>query len=112
MFGGDLKLICSKEKTKVPSIVVRLVDAIEKRGRGQWNVFVAVSWRFKIICKVYFLIKLFVHILIIPLFENYTSYMFSFYGEDKWSALSGSFSCQYFYYFFNHVSVRFLKFFS
>ena len=42
MFGGDLKQICSKEKTKVPSIVVRLVDAIEKRGRGQWNVFVAV----------------------------------------------------------------------
>ncbi|XP_076094007.1 rho GTPase-activating protein 15-like isoform X5 [Mytilus galloprovincialis] len=32
MFGGELKMICDREKTKIPKFVVKCVAAIEKRG--------------------------------------------------------------------------------
>ncbi|XP_052091878.1 rho GTPase-activating protein 12-like isoform X2 [Mytilus californianus] len=32
MFGGELKIICDREKTKIPKFVVKCVAAIEKRG--------------------------------------------------------------------------------
>lgn len=34
VFGADIKQICAKEKTKVPTFVVRSIDAIEQRGES------------------------------------------------------------------------------
>ena len=34
VFGAELKQVCEKDKAKVPTFVVRSVEAIEKRGKG------------------------------------------------------------------------------
>ncbi|XP_052811277.1 rho GTPase-activating protein 12-like isoform X3 [Mya arenaria] len=39
IFGGDIKQICSKEKSKVPIFVVKCIDAIEKRGLNHEGIY-------------------------------------------------------------------------
>ncbi|WAR16446.1 RHG27-like protein, partial [Mya arenaria] len=46
IFGGDIKEICSKEKSEVPMFLVKCIDAIESRGERydlgdkQWDIHV------------------------------------------------------------------------
>ncbi|XP_052246085.1 rho GTPase-activating protein 15-like isoform X10 [Dreissena polymorpha] len=55
MFGGEIKQICAKEKSKVPTFVTKCVEAIEKRGlehEGIYRIAGSMSQIQKLRCTV------------------------------------------------------------